>query len=227
MSGITSKHFDEAVFRKIGGELVDVVWPDGSRRYYAARVVGVDGPDRFNGMIPVIYRNPEERVMDYLLPCFCVVPGAPDPDPARMQGAMEGTRAPASGAAVKTITRMSGEVVSGYDAYTTTSPAWPFNLPYEIECRGKKKGQERDMFLHLLKTFPLNRGFVVATVDGDSRSYSAFLDGTSDLTEIADVVNRVPGKSISIRVEGEIDLMEPSDSVSCFVGVTVTAHIMT
>lgn len=216
---LTPRHFDEGVFRKIASELVEVDLSDRRLSYYCVRIAGVDGPDRFGGMCPVIYRNPQELVADYMVPCFCVVPSAPEPDSARMMGVMDGVRVPAAGAQARTITKMDGSTVSGFTAYEDFGISFPFNMTYEVECRAKKRGQDVLMFMHLLRKFPLNRGYVLVQHERDVRSYTVFLEGTSDLTEVADVVNRTPGKSVSVRVEGELDIVSSVVSPSVFAGV--------
>lgn len=220
---ITPKHFDEGVFKQLGGELVEVEREDSRLRCYAVLLKGVDGPSIFGGAVPIIHRFPQEVVTDYLLPCFCLVPGAPEIDDTRMTGEMPGERRPAEDAVVTTVTRRDGTVVSGYSKYETVPPAWPFSLPYEIEAHATSRHEERPMFLHMLKRFPKNRGWVVvADSSGEARTYTVFFEGTGDLSEIQDIVSRKPGKSISIRVEGEISLFEAVEDTSAFAGVTTS-----
>jgi hypothetical protein len=224
---ITPKHFDEGVFKRLGGELVEVVREDRKLRCYAVRLKGVDGPPDFGGAIPIIHRFPQEVVADYLLPCFCLVPGVPESDDARMTGEMPSERRPADGAVARTVTRRDGTVETGYDRYETVPPAWPFSFPYEIEAHATLRGEERPMFLHLLRTFPKNRGWIAAAdSSGEVRTYSAFLEGTGDLSEIQDILNRKPGKSVSVRVEGEISLFDASDDTSAFAGVTTSLSLL-
>lgn len=65
------------------------------------------------------------------------------------------------------------------------------------------------MFLHVGRIFWAYGQVFLRDSEGDERGYYAFSDSVPNLSEIADVADRLQGHTISLRVEGELDFHEP------------------
>lgn len=109
---------------------------------------------------------------------------------------------------------LSGQSVF-YDAWESQQQATPFDLTYTIQVMARHRGgpgqrnQANLLLAHVLKVYPPYGAVVVRDSLGDFRTYEAFMEGTSVVDEVAEVAERMIGFAVSLRVEGELDLINP------------------
>lgn len=226
---MTLRHFDEAIFDRLACERVPVTRKDGKEyQFFCVSLPGLVGNKMFRGMIPVVYDSPEDVEAEYRLPCFAVVPSGMEAATNRMNGVRSiVSRLPAEGALAKTITRRDGVTASGWTAYEETPAPDPYDLSYEVKCRARKRGEQREMLQYLLKCFPKNLGIVYAKdSNGVEDSYTAHHEGVADSSEVTDVTERMFEASVSIRVEAEIDLLAQAEYPAVFAGVTLNFGVL-
>ena len=88
--------------------------------------------------------------------------------------------------------------------------AWPYDMSYTIACYSRYEYEAQTILKWILRRFG-PRGYikVIDSLDED-RFYTFFSDSAiQDLSEVVDVANRVKAYSVTILVEGELDLADP------------------
>lgn len=221
---LTIRHFDEAIFDRLDCERVPVTRRDGvTLQFLCVNLPGVVGNKTFRGLIPVVFDSPEDVEADYRLPCFAVIPAGMEAASARMYGSTPiVSRLPTPDATQHTITRRDGVSVTGWSSYEETPAPDPYDISYEVKCRCRKRGEQREMLAYLLKCFPKNLGIVYAKdSNGEVGSFTAHHEGVTDSSEISDVTERMFEASVNIRVEAEIDLLAQEAYPAVFAGVTL------
>lgn len=166
------------------------------------------GPDQYNGKVPIIFWPPEGVFEPYVLPSVIIRRG--DPMPAWMRFEPGGTayKLPAENASPVVVSRPDGSVVEGYDQYETREKAYPFDLPYDIEFRGRKQWQKVAMWEFALRR-TIHRILPVKDTAGNERSYMFELESVSHADDLADVTDRTLVTTLTISVYGEFDLTDP------------------
>lgn len=103
--------------------------------------------------------------------------------------------------------------------------AWPYTLNYTVTCFARYEYEAQTMMRQLLRSFqPLGQINVTDSL-GENRGYVFYNDSeVQDIGEFINVAERVHAYSISIRIEAEIDLVDPqlADTVQTIVGNTGT-----
>lgn len=214
------REFDEGVVRTMGATLQP--HPDGSGDgYFLSGIPGVCPPKGYPG-IPVIITQGDDAFGDYMMPLIAIRPEAPTHAPQRWHsmGAKQ-YRTAAAGALPRSVV-VGDTTLTGYDSYEDMPQAQPTDFTYEIRAIGRTKGgwfeglprdQASTLFMHLLKRYSHHNYdtavYVVDTV-GDVRAYSCFLESMNNEVETSQLSDRVVQFSITIRVEGELDISDPT-----------------
>lgn len=191
------KNFDTGVVETLGAELRIVKDPDGlERKGYYLDITGV-GKD-----LPVYFSQPEVEFGKFKLPCIVVV---------RDEPAFAANRWPSVNQAyeqqVGPVVTIRG--VTGRTGKESQEGAWPYDITYTIEGLVRLKGQAIHLLNYVLRVYkPYGSVYIVDSL-GESRSYEAFVEGVSNLDEVADVTERVAGFGVTLRVEAELDLSDP------------------
>jgi len=166
------------------------------------------GPDQFGGKVPIMFWPPEGVFEPYLLPCLIIKRGDPSLAMERFEPGGTAYKMPAESAAPVSVMMPDGSVVNGYDKYEIREKGYPFDLPYDIEFRGRKQWQKVAMW-----EFGLRRliGRIVGVTDTakNERSYAFNLESVSHADELADVTDRTLVTTFSITAKGEFDLTDP------------------
>lgn len=109
--------------------------------------------------------------------------------------------------------------VSGFYQYDQKMQAMPHDIIYTISVWDRYETPVQTILLNVLKAFnPIGRLIVYDSLN-QMRSYEYYWEGSiAQLNEIIDPVTRARGYALTIRVEGELDLLDTSteDSVSGF-----------
>lgn len=203
------EHFDVGVATTIGGELIEVERDGEVVQQYALRVAGVSGPDVFQGLVPIIFDSPEDAYQHGWLPHVNIMRSNLTPSPMnRWQPGGRVYRIAAPGAPMAT----SSKGVVGPTRVEQKTPAYPFDISYDIHLRGRLRLQADRMLKQVGKRlgFPIMYGVLyLIDTEGDARSYEAFVESIDGLSDIIDITDREIGHTISVRVEGELDFEDP------------------
>jgi len=172
--------------------------------------------------VPIYLVNPEQTLVDYVIPRFVIRRSSMEPALNRWMPITEEYRCPGPSGVPITINNPAGPTstgpsqgtIDGHTTYESKIQAWPFDITYEIEAWARFENFAQVMLFHLLRTFqPL--GSVMCLVDslGDTRQYDAFAEtGPSKLDDVVGMTDRVIAYNYSVRVTGEIDLVDEVES---------------
>lgn len=197
--------FDTGVATTMGAELIEVTL-DGERvQSYAVRIDGVTGPDEYNGLIPVFMSDPEDAYQQNLLPQIVISRGSFSPQNERWHPGGHEYLAPAHGA-----TQLP--TADGRTIPSRRERKWwthPYEISYDIHLRAKLRVAADRMLRHVGRHFWSYGQVHLRDSEGEERGYYAFMESVENLSEIADISDRLQGHTLSLRVEGELDFQEP------------------
>ncbi len=198
--------FDIGLAETLGSEKVRIELDGEEAEVYALRVPGVTGPRKYSGLVPVIMSDPESAFAPNLLPQIIVSRGSIDPDMIRWQpgGREYMIPAPSAKEVTQTSTGRKGPSLVEIKAW-----AWPFNINYDVHVRGVTRLQADRMLRVVGRVLWAYGSIRVRDSEGDLREYHAFAEGIQNLSEIADVTDRTMGHTIPVRVEAELDFLDP------------------
>lgn len=154
--------------------------------------------------VPVIFNNPEQIYEFKIYPSYFIRRNDIQPALARWHS-------------VKSFEYVSGvsgfesiDGVSGFSAVEIKPQAWPHDIFYTVACYARYEHEAIPMIKRILKTFPPYSKVFVRDSLGDVRSYTVFNEsGIQDISDFVDVADRLKAYSIDIRIEGELDLVDP------------------
>lgn len=158
--------------------------------------------------VPVFFANPEQSYQQRTLPSVMVRRDSMSQDLARWNSVghldyFEG---------VPGTEIVTSDGVSGFAKVRQKPQAWPFNIFYTISIYARFEHEAQKILKRVLTKFQVQGAVGVVDSLGDVRSYSTYLESdVSDISEIVDVTDRTKGYSFSIRVEGEIDLIDETE----------------
>lgn len=197
--------FDIGVATTLGAELVSIDIDGEEAPNYAVRIDGVTGPDVFKGLVPVVMTDPEDAYNENLLPQIVIARGSMTPQMARWFPGGHEYQVPAK----------SAEMVAGPGGRmmpTVVERKWwayPFEISYDIHLRARLRLQADRMLRHVGRPFWAYGQVFLTDSENEERGYYAFMDSIENLSELADVADRLQGHTLSMRVEAELDFNEP------------------
>jgi len=169
----------------------------------------------------VVYKRPEPTQVQHEVPQIAIIQDDVDPDTTRLYSPTVQYRVPAEGATPVSI----GGVI-GFDSYETKDKEQPYNITYSIEAWARYKVPALILIQMMMKRFPLRGTLVVSSTEEagrnveNDRTYLFYQEGFADLTELNSMVERIPGYSLTIRVEAELTLDKEPYTVDGFTGGT-------
>ncbi len=166
--------------------------------------------------IPITFSYPEEVFENYSIPVLWVERVGFDPAMQRWHPGMLQYRTSGRGALPSRYAPESTSIDrSGFDRVEQIDQAVPFDISYSLNvvtrnrgAGGNSQGGNR-LLRHVLGIYPPYCAVWLKDSIGDVRSYEAFMEGVSPLDDVAEVADRVIGFSVSLRIEGELDLTDP------------------
>ena len=214
--------FDQAVVEGLGAVLDEVE----KNKYYLPlvdangngifiRPVGSDAPIEIR-RAHVCFRAAEPTWTEFEVPALIVQCDDISPALNRMQSPTEAYRIPAPGAVPVAI---GSEM--GWSHYETKPQEEPWDFTYTIECWSRYRAMAQVLLQIALSRYPMQGSIRVVDSLGVERVYPAYTEGTSDLTEIQSMVDRLCGYSLSVRIEGELTNSRVPEVHSAFIGQTV------
>ena len=175
--------------------------------------------------VPVYFGDGEDVAERTLVPYVLVKPAGLTPAMHRFHPTTAEYRAPAPTAR---MVGASGRL--GADRFVEKQQAHPFDISYTIDVIAKRRttarsrergasplpetvegGSGNSLLQWVLQVYPAYCGVNVLDTAGDYRVYSAFMEGVTRLDQATEVGDRVVGFSLTLRVEGELDLDPPRE----------------
>jgi hypothetical protein len=195
----------------------DLSVPDNQR--YWLKLDGIDPPPGKPGVL-VTFSFPEAEFKSYVVPLVLFRRDDISPANERWHSVgHEGYRAPAPDANKVIVPNTAPASVAGktgYDRVEVGLAPIPFDITYTISIfchyRGAigQRGQVNSILGHVLRIFPPYGKVYVKDDIGDYRGYYTFTESTSVLDEHPEVAERIIGFGVTVRVEAELDLSEPT-----------------
>jgi hypothetical protein len=115
----------------------------------------------------------------------------------------------------------------GFDSVEELQQAVPYDITYTISVYARNRGngtnQANSVLNTILRTYQPYCAVGVTDSLGDGRTYEAFQESISHLDEVPEVVDRVIGFAVTLRIEAELDLNDPETKLT----VTQLAQINT
>lgn len=208
---VTVRDFDRGVIETMGATTLTSI-PGSPREAYYLKLSGIDLADAGLPGIPVVFSYPEDVYEKYKIPIVLVRRDSIDPALERWHPGMVTYCIPGVGALP--VQGQGGAL--GYPRVLEQQQAVPFDLSYTIliEARhrgvpGGQRNQVLRILQHVMSVYQPYSYVAVTDSEGDVRTYDAFMDGVTTEDEVFDVADRTLGFSLSLRVEGELDLFEP------------------
>lgn len=166
--------------------------------------------------IPITFAYPEEIIEKYSIPVLWIERTSLDPAMQRWHPGMLQYRTAGRGALPARYAPESTSIsIDGFDRAEQIDQAAPFDITYSLNivarnrgAGGRSQGANR-LLRHVLGIYPPYCEVRLKDSIGDARTYEAFMEGVSPLDEVAEVASRMIGFSVSLRIEGELDLTEP------------------
>jgi len=216
--------FDRGVVETFGAVVNSV-----GDKYIIKDLPRVSPPPDFEG-VPVYFAFPDETIDPKILPSFVIRRDDITPAMSRWHPGNQQYRVPAPGSTVVTITHpITGAVIAtGSTSYEAKGQALPFDILYTIQIRARYRNNLKvvamEMLRYTLKRYQPYSAVYVNDSNGDVRSYEAFMESPSALDTKPDVAGRETNFNVTLRVEAELDLNDPTvlKSLSSSPSVTVT-----
>lgn len=163
----------------------------------------------------VVYKRPEPTQVEMDLPMIALSRDDISTAESRLYTIAQQYRLPAAGA-----TPVSARGCLGYTEYEQKEQERPYDLMYTIECWSRYRTVAQMLLLMVMAKFPLKGSITVTDSLGCARVYAAYQEGTSDLTEVISLVDRVVGYALTVRLEGELTLDRMPQEFQAFIGET-------
>lgn len=172
--------------------------------------------------VPILFGDGEDVFEKYKVPYVLVSPAAPQAAMHRWHPTTTEYRAPAP-----TAREVVVGGVRGFDRYEEKQQAHPFDFTYVLRAMTTRRARPRPgaglgfpavpaveggssnaLLEAILRVYPSYCGVNVRDSAGDIRTYSAFMESIEKANEATAVGDRILGYAVTVRVEGEWDLIE-------------------
>lgn len=204
-------HFDTGVVRTLGGvetqsisSLKDTTKAD----YHQCFWMTIDLGNGVFDKIPMYFGSPDAGFKEQKFPFISINRDDAAPNMLRYMGVQQlEYRAGVSGTEFYSTQRG----LSGFLDYENKYQAMPYDMVYTISAwAGPSEINAIKIIRQVLRAFPPVGRLVVYDSIGVKRTYEVYTEGgLIPLTEVSDPVTRIRGYGITIRVEGELDLVDP------------------
>lgn len=203
------REYIEGVILTIGGQLQSIVAEKEERQEYVVPVPNVQGPQQYQGMIPVFVAQAEPVVSPKLLPAFRIRLDDISLALERWNSYQIDQRVPAVKAKKVSLVEPDGTVHEGYSHYEERDHPWPFDLMFSISCVARYQHEALEMVQHVLRRIQPRDWIEVIDSNKERRACDAFFESLTPLSIVMDIEQRTAGWEIAYRVEALIDATEP------------------
>lgn len=197
--------FDVGLVTTFGAVLKPIMLDGEEVQDYAVQIPGVTGPDEYDGLVPVIFQEPEDVYQSGFLPHVAISRSAITPAMTRWHPAGKAYQIPA--AVAQTVTAQDGS--TGPSLNELKGYALPFDITYDLHMRGRLRQQANNMLRHIGRFYWAYSALYFTDSEGDERGYEAYVESVDNLDEVVEFSDRTLGFTLSIRVEGELDFSDP------------------
>lgn len=208
--------FDEAMALALGAA------PDPAKNEWFLPLEGifvhVDGRKEPIDRALVVYKRPEPTQISATVPMISIIRDSVTPAEERLLSTVRSYRLPCEGAK-----RISAGGCLGWTSYEEKDKEQPYDFFYTIECWARFRTVAQILLQMMMRRFPM-RGQTVRVVDSidNERIYAVYQQGVTDLTDVSSLVERIPGYSLAVRVEGELTLDREPECLPAFTGTQTT-----
>ena len=120
--------------------------------------------------------------------------------------------------------------LTGFDAVEELQQAAPYDINYTISILARNRGggtnQANGILRAILRVYQPYCRIQVFDSLGDGRTYEAFQESISMLDEVPEVVDRVIGFAVTLRVEAELDLNDPETKRTVTQLATINTSVL-
>lgn len=197
--------FDVGLAQTIGAELINIELDGEETQVFALQVDEVSGPDEYQGLVPVIMSDPDDSYGEQFLPQVVIQRGTITPAMSRWFPGGHEYLIPAANA--DTVEASDGR--SGPNRMERKPWSWPFDISYDLHIRARYRVQADRIFKRVGRVIWAYGQIFLTDSEGEDRGYYAFVESNDALQELNDIADRMLGYTISMRVEGELDFVEP------------------
>ena len=200
------RHYDLGVIETLGAKLI-------GDRYFLPELNDFDPPPGLPGF-PVVFSHPEEILQSHKVPVVMV---RRDDFSYQMNRWHPGTvtyRVPAIGTlpVVSPFPTDPYVPARGAAKYEQHKQSMPFDLLYTVSILAKSResmAAAQSILHYVMKIYQVYCRLLVRDSLGDIRSYEAFSDQVSPVDQASEIANRMIGFTLSLRIEGELDINDP------------------
>ena len=206
---VSIRDFDLGALLTVGAELKED--PGGVERYY---LVGVRNacPSPGNPGIPIYFAYPDDKVVQFEMPCIVVRRDEMTPALNRWHPGSMQYRTPGAGS-LKRVSPVTGR--TGFSHMEEMAQAIPYDFGYTYTIWARNRGgrgqqaprnQVNALVMYLMSK--LQNAFPFKLIDsvGDYRFYQGFQESVSPSDEVGEVGERIMGMTLSVNILGELDL---------------------
>lgn len=211
------RSFDQGIIETLGARVV-------GDRYYI-NIEGVEPPSGDPG-IPVHFMFPEDLYANFRFPAFVVSRDDISVAFGRLHPFSQQYRAPA-----KTSLYVAAQTATGTrvapDRMEMRQQATPYDLTYTLNIYNTLRGgggrrSANKMLEHVLRLWPEYGQVWVPDSTGEYRSYEAFNEGIVNLDDNLGISERLIQFAVTIRVEAEYDLADPTVTRTATAPATIS-----
>lgn len=98
----------------------------------------------------------------------------------------------------------------GFDRMEELQQAVPFDITYSMMIYTRTRLQGNILLDYILRCYPPYCNVKVQDSEGDYRLYSAWMESLGMIDDVPEVGNRVIAFAVTLRVEAELDLNDPT-----------------
>lgn len=197
--------FDTGLVTTFGAVLKTITLDGEDVQDYAVQIPGVTGPDEYDGLIPVIFQEPEDVYQDGFLPHVAISRSAITPAMTRWHPVGKAYQVAAKVA--QQVVAQNGSV--GPSLNELKGYALPFDITYDIHMRARLRAQANLMLKYMGRYYWAYGNVFFTDNEGDERGYVAYVESIDNLDEVVEFSDRTIGFTMSVRVEAELDFSDP------------------
>lgn len=197
--------FDTGLVTTFGAVLKTITLDSEEVQDYAVQIPGVTGPDEYDGLVPVIFQEPEDVYQTGYLPHISISRSAITPAMTRWHPGGRAYQVPAKVAQM--VEAQNGQI--GPTLNELKGYALPFDITYDLHMRARLRQQANNMLRFLGKYYWAYSNLYFIDNEGDERGYVAYQESIDNLDELVEFSDRTLGFTMSLRIEGELDFSDP------------------
>lgn len=201
---VTVRDFDQGVVETLGAVVVNGA-------YFILGLSDQDPPPGMPG-VPVVFSHPEEVLQTHRVPVIEVRRDDINPAMQRWHPGMGTYRTPQFGT-LPAASFIPGEAAFGFTRYEVAQQTTPFDILYTINIQARQRqfmAAANKILHYVLRIYQPYSAVYIKDSVGDRRSYEAFLEAVAPLDNVPEVGERMIGFALSLRVEAELDINEPT-----------------